>query len=1136
MSQISLDNEDQESDQCEMNQVWMNYRAEIKRITFDRCFPPETEELGTGEQTESNETENQENKLNRDEAPVYKLRKSKNTQDFSSTNQISSHDKDEILSDPEKSEEIEAEPLSADDSIAVRNWEIPKPEVTSEGGQDQENMNLIKGTIGKVDKFLALLKFALFTVLAHIAEIFDSASAAFRRVIVRLAELRKRRITFLEEEKTISESPGNTKRFDSIGGQEKFDKSFRIHTLDDVRNFSESQFGSLALLIESDNFLDVIPEESEPETDPVSWGEEVDLDQGYQNCPQIIQNQVPKLHDGKRETQKHRYSVYVLFIRDFWLSFYHFLISQTDHVSYFLIGFVVTLDGSLLEMALAVLCLVWGLLSKPRPTKRFWSCCTYLTTLIIISKWVFETHIFWYNQDPAREPPYALEVIVGSLGTQTPLIYAWLLLVFLCFHRNILLSFGLWINYESNQKEQACYNQQSNQVKFIPCGSSGRNLEDSHRNLNSTILEFAHTSRPESLNFPLNNNSTCIGSTKTLDDTNFSTELEYSDVSEKSKVQGVVTLMIDCGKEVKSFYTDLIDSNKTATKDVYVFMFVADLIGYVIVTLGYAGFSDTNGQSVIGSVIFDNEVPSFYLGIILIMFIFSLLDRLAYLTKNVKLKLFHYVAQVILVHLWLILISPSIFGVSHKFSNNRSAKIFYFFRWAYWLLSAYQIKCNFPVRVLGNCFSKKYNKICKFSMIGFTKIPFLFELRVIMDWIFTPTTLKFSRWLQVEDAFVTTFIIKCNRCGEKEDRRSRGQLQPVFPAKFTYFAVFFGMIFVIWAPILMFSVLNKTKVSTEISVAEIEVKFGAYESVFQRSNLEVIPQNLFDLRELADNYGYILSADSKNYDASEVSFGNTSEQVWTITPPARQQLIVDLKKCENMQIQIKVRGHRKAAANETSINIQNAVSGSFTTEMSPEICRRLSALIENPRDVASKDRHEDNEITNSVVLPNVLPMFAEMDSNGELVFVPSKNEPEKPDHYNWMSLSACIEKDHKYPGIVQWWSVSGLSDGGTFSIYIITTKVFPSIFSSIASYGIVGLYITFVLVVSTQLKSALGAAAEKIWLNEIPDATHIQKIIKEMYMCREMKHFTLEEDLYSQLQYLYRSPETMIANTKYKKD
>lgn len=46
-------------------------------------------------------------------------------------------------------------------------------------------------------------------------------------------------------------------------------------------------------------------------------------------------------------------------------------------------------------------------------------------------------------------------------------------------------------------------------------------------------------------------------------------------------------------------------------------------------------------------------------------------------------------------------------------------------------------------------------------------MPFLVELRAVMDWVWTDTTLSLSNWMCVEDIYSNIFIIKCSRETEK---------------------------------------------------------------------------------------------------------------------------------------------------------------------------------------------------------------------------------------------------------------------------------------------------------------------------------------------------------------------------------
>lgn len=51
----------------------------------------------------------------------------------------------------------------------------------------------------------------------------------------------------------------------------------------------------------------------------------------------------------------------------------------------------------------------------------------------------------------------------------------------------------------------------------------------------------------------------------------------------------------------------------------------------------------------------------------------------------------------------------------------------------------------------------------------------------------------------------------------------------------------------------------------------------------------------------------------------------------------------------------------------------------------------------------------------------------------------------------------------------------------------------------------------------------------------MPNVNRILKLCLEIYMVRESKELKLEEDLIAKLLFLYRSPETLIKWTKYKR-
>lgn len=85
-------------------------------------------------------------------------------------------------------------------------------------------------------------------------------------------------------------------------------------------------------------------------------------------------------------------------------------------------------------------------------------------------------------------------------------------------------------------------------------------------------------------------------------------------------------------------------------------------------------------------------------------------------------------------------------------------------------------------------------------------------------------------------------------------------------------------------------------------------------------------------------------------------------------------------------------------------------------------------------------------------------------------------------------------------------------------------------------FSIIGLYTTFVFVVSRLIRSFIGFSHRRMMYQELPYVDRILKLCNDIYFVRESKEYRLEEDLYAKLIFLYRSPETLIKWTRYRED
>lgn len=88
--------------------------------------------------------------------------------------------------------------------------------------------------------------------------------------------------------------------------------------------------------------------------------------------------------------------------------------------------------------------------------------------------------------------------------------------------------------------------------------------------------------------------------------------------------------------------------------------------------------------------------------------------------------------------------------------------MYYMVKCFYLLLSAYQIRCGYPTRISGYFLCKGYNYVNMFLFKGFMAVPFLFELRTVMDWMWTDTSMAIFDWIKMEDIFAHIFQIKAS--------------------------------------------------------------------------------------------------------------------------------------------------------------------------------------------------------------------------------------------------------------------------------------------------------------------------------------------------------------------------------------
>lgn len=157
-----------------------------------------------------------------------------------------------------------------------------------------------------------------------------------------------------------------------------------------------------------------------------------------------------------------------------------------------------------------------------------------------------------------------------------------------------------------------------------------------------------------------------------------------------------------CGLKISlsSFFRSLLSKTNTTSDDVYVFIFLCDFINFFVLLFGFTAFGNDDGDGGLTSYLQENEIPIPFLIMLLLHFVFIVIDRALYLRKFLLGKIIFQILSVIGMHIWLFFFVP-LFG-EPNISLRSPPVLYYGFKYLYFVFSAYQIGCGYPKRTIGN--------------------------------------------------------------------------------------------------------------------------------------------------------------------------------------------------------------------------------------------------------------------------------------------------------------------------------------------------------------------------------------------------------------------------------------------------
>ncbi|XP_042254704.1 piezo-type mechanosensitive ion channel component 2-like [Thunnus maccoyii] len=803
---------------------------------------------------------------------------------------------------------------------------------------------------------------------------------------------------------------------------------------------------------------------------------------------------------------------------------YNILAARSETVCYLVIVLNHMVSASCLTLVLPVLVFLWATLSVPRPSKTFWMTAIIYTEVTIVIKYFFQFGFFPFNQklEVDRSKPFHPPNILGVEKKEGYVLYDLLQLLALFYHRAILKCHGLWDQTVSTDTDTPRHH--DNQADYAH-GSTSIDPADPTNTLRRRGRRRTRSSSTQ-LRSPADSVSSRAQQLGRLD----LLLQKLRQLSIRAKNCSVSRCM-SLYRPICHFFRALVQPEYSAVTDVYVLMFLADTVDFIIIVFGFWAFGKHSAAADITSSLSEDQVPEAFLVMVLIQFGTMVIDRALYLRKTVLGKLVFQVILVLGIHFWMFFILPTV--TERRFNQNLVAQLWYFVKCVYFGLSANQIRSGYPTRVLGNFLTKSYNYLNLFLFQGFRLVPFLTELRAVMDWVWTDTTLSLSSWICVEDVYAHSFVLKCWRESEKRYPQPRGQKKKRVVKYGMGGLIVLLLICIVWFPLLFMSLIKSVAgvVNRPLDVS-LTITLGGFQPIFtmsaQQNQLKDLTEE--DFGSFISSYSYTPSALQflEAYSREDVTLAElqgSSNSLWTISPPSRTYLS-EVLSLDHFPLTLSWTIQRNLSLGAKA----ELASGKHVTYLDDQTRLELIQLLNGTR-------------TLPVVIQEVLPCFirAPSDSNAKPI------EQLYPDDRYKDILLALERSTNQSREIQEWWIVDqpatgrvpvggGASAGNRreagLQLFVFSDKVSPPSLGFLAGYGIMGLYASVVLVIGKFVREFFSGISHSIMFEELPCVDRILKLCTDIFLVRETGELELEEELYAKLIFLYRSPETLIKWTR----
>jgi hypothetical protein len=616
--------------------------------------------------------------------------------------------------------------------------------------------------------------------------------------------------------------------------------------------------------------------------------------------------------------------------------------------------------------------------------------------------------------------------------------------------------------------------------------------------------------------------------------------------------------------------------------DLYTLYLAVDLISLVYVAAAYYGLVGRATGSFIDSVQQDLLPGPLVLFLLLIVCI-MVADRVVYITGSLRAKFALHVTLAAAYHATYVYWRYSIAGASTMVGTG-----LFLIKMIYLVISCAQIRIGFALHRRHDPFTVGVGTLHWLGNFIYRSIPFLYEMRVLLDWTCARTSLKLNSWLTIEDVHRELYDRFYDIMHSQWTNPRRGTKYPWGVKAYTGVLGFVLILVVLFFPLMYYSTFNPNLQPNYVSSLSLDLAFGPFSQFYTAS--AYTPDQPSDLahaiavtRPSMERLG--ITEEFKTTQLLELT--PCSSRVWGVSPQSRKFILDAINRSL-------VNGTDFVIGSTIQLSRQGATSGSTKdVTLRNVIVLPTSVLMQLYNAIALSDVYnvsdsgDDSGDANSSstgagtvrTIPlgplydpfvwnkpsSVYTLDVQQTLRGNMAdcVLQLSSNTSTGDEYLGSGAYAletwCVKCNPlfrggntlgdpaRYPstGCVQGWAPCIPADNletnpitndfvsGPF--VVVVSDPVPQDSNFLPNVGIIALYTTFILTLWTILRGSVTGYAHKIVMQQIARPQPVAELISYIYLVRSVgdpkDDLELEELLYFELLDLIRGPDTMLAKT-----